>query len=45
MQITSEKKDLVLRQYKDQINKCADQAAKDYIKKAIAEHKGKGKGI
>lgn len=41
MHIISEQKDKVLREYKDQIKTCADQAADEYIKNALAEHKSK----
>ena len=37
MHISSAAKDQVLRQYKEQIKKTADQAADDYIKKVLAE--------
>ena len=39
MHISSAAKDQVLRQYKEQIKKTADQAADDYIKKVLAEKK------
>ena len=37
MNISSDAKKQVLRQYKEQIKKTADQAASDYIKKVLAE--------
>jgi len=37
MNISSQAKDQVLRQYKEQIKKTSEQAANDYIKKVLAE--------
>ena len=39
MNISSDAKKQVLRQYKEEIKKTADQAANDYIKKVLAEKK------
>ena len=39
MNISSDAKKQVFRQYKEEIKKTADQAANDYIKKVLAEKK------
>lgn len=41
MNISSDAKDQVLRQYREQIKKTADQAASDYIKKVLAEKRAR----
>ena len=41
MNVSSDAKDQVLRQYREQIKKTADQAASDYIKKVLAEKRAR----
>ena len=41
MNISSDAKDQVLHQYREQIKKTADQAASDYIKKVLAEKRAR----